>query len=99
MTPRLKPVLPMDDKIKALWANNKILFFLLLPLVLLAIFRNVLISLLVSSGNKIVSDSTAKSDELKTEADKANTQANQIIADADKKSEDKPTVTEDWNKK
>ena len=89
----------MDDKIKALWANNKILFFLLIPLIALYFLRNWVISLLVDSGNKIISDTSKKNDELKSHEDAANAQADQIKADADKARNNTPVADEDWYKK
>lgn len=88
----------MDEKIKNLWNNNKLVFFILIPLIALWFARNILIDLLVSSGNKIVGDTTAKSDGLKHDQDVANTQADQIKADADKAASKKDPVGEDWNK-
>lgn len=91
----------MDERIKNLWANNKIVFFLLIPLIGLWFARNVIIGLLVDSGNKVVGDATQKSDALKHDQDVAAAQADQKKADADATaaaSEAKP-VGEDWNKK
>jgi len=89
----------MDEKIKSLWANNKIVFFLLIPLIALWFARNAIISLLVSSGNKVVGDATTKSDQLKQEETVANAKADQLKADADKARQDTPKADEDWNKK
>jgi hypothetical protein len=89
----------MDEKIKALWVNNRILFFLLLPLIAVYFLRNWIISLLVDSGNKLVSDTTKKSDALKQEETVANTQAEQIKAQADAAPATTPVADEDWNKK
>lgn len=89
----------MDQKIKDLWNNNKVLFFLLIPLVAVWFGRNIIIDLLVSSSNKVVGDATGKSDKLTHESDAANAQANQIKAQADVTAAKKDPVTEDWNKK
>lgn len=100
----------MDEKLKTLWesakteasnlwSKNKILFFLIIPLIILAIFRDVLIQLLVSSSKKILTETKAKDEDLKGQANSLNSQANQLIDDANKKSENKPTVDEDWYKK
>lgn len=89
----------MDEKIKNLWQNNKIFFFILLPLIALWFARNIVIDLLVSSGNKAVGDASEKSDKLKSEQDVANTKADQIKADADKAADHREPVGEDWNKK
>lgn len=97
MTPPKKA--KMDEKIKALWASNKLVFFLLIPLIALWFARNLIIDLLVKSGNKVMGETTTKSDALKSEQDVANAQANQIKADADAAAANKPPVGEDWNKK
>lgn len=91
----------MDEKIKGLWAKNKLFFFLLLPLIALYFARNWITDILVDSGNKVVGDATDKSNELKHAQDVANAQANQLKADADAAAaagKNKP-VGEDWNKK
>jgi len=89
----------IEEKIKSLWENNKLLFLLLLPILALVMFRNVLIDILVSSGNKKVGEATLASDQLKQEATVANTQADQIIKDADHADATKPTADENWNTK
>lgn len=89
----------MDEWAKNLWNNNKIVFFLLIPVILLIFFRNVIIDLLIKDSRKIGNEAEEKDRKLSQDETKANTQANQIIADADKKSENKPEVGEDWNKK
>ena len=88
----------MDEKIKNLWNNNRLVFFLLIPFIALFFLRNILIDMLVSSGNKVVSDTSKKSDELKQESVIADTKANQIIEDADEARKDQPKVGEDWDK-
>ncbi len=89
----------MDERIKNLWNNDKLEFFLLIPLIALYFARNVIIDLLVSSGNKIAGDATQKSDALKHDATVASTRADQIIQDANQAAANKPVVTEDWFKK
>ena len=88
----------MDEKIKNLWINNKVLFFILIPLIAVFFLRNIIIDLLISGGHKALDEAKKKSDELKNDSSVANTKANQIIEDANKASENKPKVTEDWNK-
>lgn len=88
----------MDKKIKTLWQNNKIVFFLLIPFIALWFARNVVIDLLVKSGNKVVGDATAQSEALKSTQDIANAKADQIIHDADQAAANKPVVGVDWNK-
>lgn len=89
----------MDEKIKTLWQNNKIVFFLLIPFIALWFARNVVIDLLVKSGNKVVGDATTQSEALKSTQDVANAKADQIIHDADQAAANKLAVDENWNKK
>jgi hypothetical protein len=87
------------QKLKEVWEKNKLLILIIIPLILLAKFRDLIIDILVSSSKKLVEKTTKDSAELKQEQDAANNEANQIIADADKKSENKPKVDKDWHKK
>ena len=90
----------LDEKIKALWNNNKILFFLLLIPIGMWLARNFIIDLLVDSGNKVVGDATEKSNQLKSEQDVANAKADQIKdADSAAESDKSKPVGEDWHKK
>jgi hypothetical protein len=100
----------MDEKIKALWAaavaklkevwnKNKILFFIIIPLILLAKFRDLIIDFLVASGKRLMDNARKQDQQLRNEANSANNQANQLIANADKKDDNKPLVDEDWHKK
>jgi hypothetical protein len=94
----------MDEKIKNLWNNNKILFFLLIPLIALWIFKDVLFSLLASSARKTADEARKEDDKLKAQADELDKQAAITKAEADaagkriadRKEED---VDEDWHKK
>jgi hypothetical protein len=91
----------IENKLKDIWANNKLLLVLVaIPLLILK-FRSVIIDLLVKDSRKIVDETTKKDDALKTEQTVANTKADQIIVDANKakKDSDSQTVNEDWNKK
>lgn len=89
----------MDQRIRDLWNSNKIVFFLLIPLIALYFARNWLIDLLVKNSNKTVSDTTAQSEALNLDETVANTKADQIVADADKQVADKPIVDEHWDQK
>lgn len=100
----------MDDQLKAfwallntdartLWANNKIFFIVFGLLILIIKFRSVIIDLLVSDSKQLLADTQKKDQQLKSEEDKTNSQANQLVSDANKLDQNKPTVGEDWNKK
>lgn len=90
----------MDEKIKALWANNKLLFLLALPLLLLFLFRDLLFSILVGSARKTFQKATEVDQKLATEQKTAEDAGNAAQADAaelEKKAKS-ATVDEDWNK-
>jgi hypothetical protein len=86
-------------KLKEVWEKNKLLVLIIVPLLLLAKFRDVIIDILVSSSKKLVDNTEKKDVVLKREQDRANDEADRLIADADRKSENKPEVDEDWHKK
>lgn len=88
----------MDSWIKKLWENNKIAFFLLIPIVLLVFFRNVIIDILLKDSRRIANETENKDKELLEDITKANAQANQIRDDANKLSENKEPIGEDWHK-
>jgi hypothetical protein len=58
-----------------LWQENKWLFFLLLPLVLIVLFKDILIGFLSSSGQNIVEDTEQTDEELLAKQNKINQQA------------------------
>ena len=90
----------MDEKLKNLFEKNKIVFFLLLPLVLLIIFKDALFSLLVASSRKIFNDAKQKDEKLQKEEVELTAQADKLKAESDQieKSIGKGSVDEDWNK-
>lgn len=88
----------MDQWVKNLWEKNKIFFFLLLPIVLLVIFRNVVFDLLLGSARKIFDNAQKKDSELLKSQVEANAKADQIVEDANKLSNNKTEVAEDWHK-
>lgn len=100
----------MDEKIKALWASavaklkevwnkNKILFFIIIPLLIIAKFRDVIIQILVASGKKLMEQARKQDGQLRQEANDANNKANSLINQADGRDDNKPPVGEDWHKK
>lgn len=88
----------MDSWIKDLWNKNKVLFFLLIPLVLLAFFRSTIIGLLIKDSRKIEADTENKNSALLKQETEANSKANQLVEDSKALSENKPKVDEDWYK-
>lgn len=87
----------MDEWIVNLYKNNKIVFFLLIPIVLLVVFRNVVIDLLVGSAHKVADEAKKKDDVLKADETKANDAADALRNQANAPKDD--TVDENWNKK
>lgn len=87
--------------IKKLWQNNKFLFFLLLPLVLLVVFKDLIWDFLVGSARKKVRETEKKDEELKQKADEANAKADELKDQADQLGEDVKNVKGDpnWHKK
>lgn len=89
------------DPIK-LWKEKKWLFFLLLPVILIVMFRDVLISLIAAGGHKKVDEADVKDRDLAKKANEANVKADVIKAEADaleKKIEDNKVedIPEDWH--
>lgn len=92
----------MDNWIKNLWNNNKILFFVLLPLVLIVFFRDLIMELLIGSVRKEVRETKDKDAKLKAEQDAANKEAERLKAEADKIDKDIENGKDpdkDWHKK
>ena len=94
----------MDEKIKNLWANNKLLFFIALPLIILFVFRDLILSLLVGSARKVSAEAKKEEEKLQTEINQADKDAAVARTEADaagKRVEDRKEddISEDWNKK
>jgi len=92
----------MDEKLKSLWRNNRLAFWLLVVPLGLAIvaykFRSVLIDLLVNDSRKIAIETEQKDKELAQEQAAASAAAEELRKQAAALSKNKPTVGEDWNK-
>lgn len=88
----------MDEKIKKLWAENKLVFFLLLPLIILFVFRDVVLAILTGSARKISQETAKKDADFKSQQDAANLEADRLRKEADEAGKEKPNVGEDWNK-
>lgn len=87
--------------IKKLWENNKFLFFVLLPIVLLVFFKDLIFEYLVGSAREKVRETEKKDQELKQKADAANAKADKLKEEADKLGQDAENVKgdADWHKK
>jgi uncharacterized protein YlxW (UPF0749 family) len=94
----------VDEKILALWNKNKIFFFLLLPILLLILFRNVVFDILVGISRKTMENARKEDAKLKEIADTAKEQSQDL---EEKAKEIQDTINnrttndipEDWYKK
>jgi len=73
----------MDSWIKNLWNKNKILFFVLIPLIVIVLFKDLLIGLLGHSIRKEANKARKEDKDLKAKADAANKKADSLKAEAD----------------
>ncbi len=94
----------MDEKIKNLWNNNKILFFILIPLIILYVLKDVIFALLGASARKTTEKAKEEDSKLKDQANQANLEAEKLKSQADSLEEkiDNRTsddVPEDWHKR
>ena len=93
-----------DAKVKDWWANNKLLFFIALPLILLFVFRDLIFAMLAGSARKTYQDAQKQDSQLKATADQAAMDAAKAQAEADaagKQVENRTDddIPEDWNKR
>lgn len=91
----------MDDYFKNLWKNNKILFILLIPAIILYFLRDIIIDLLISSSRKISKEARKRDDKLRAEQDRLDDAADAKRKESDKKEEKIKNLPddEDWHKR
>lgn len=82
-----------------LWDKHK-WFLIIFGLLMLAIkFQDVIFDLLVKNSRKTMDEAVKKSNTLQNEQNQANSQANQLVKEAQQLGENKTKVDEDWHKK
>lgn len=98
----------MDEKIKNLWNNNKLLFWILSPIILLLVlvlvFRDVVMAFLIGSARKTSQEARDASKGLEEKVHQTEMEAAKSQAEADaakKRIEERKEsdISEDWNKK
>lgn len=91
----------MNDFFKGLWKDNKILFILLIPVIVLYFLRDIIINLLISSSRKISKEARKRDDELRAEQDRLDSAANAKRKEAEKREEEIKDLPEDedWHKR
>jgi hypothetical protein len=88
-----------DQDLKKLWNTDKMFLFAFGALVLFIKFRDILISLLVSSSKRIDTNAQKQDTKLAAQENQANTQANALAAQAAALPSTETPVSEDWNTK
>lgn len=91
----------MDEWLKNLWEKNRLVFLLLLPLILLIVFKDVVISMLLSGARKEAQKAKEEDAKLEKEQDKINDEADKLKAQADAletKIKEGDPANEDWHK-
>ena len=82
--------------------NNKWLWIVFPLVILFWLLKDVILGLLISGGNSKVEDAKEKDKELKDRADANNAEANQLVEEVKKSTEERKNDSnedEDWNKK
>lgn len=90
----------MDQWLRNLWKNNKVFFFLLLPLILVLVFKDVLLAVLVGGARKTAEEAKTKDADLKKEQDSANSEAERLRDEANDLEGDihAGKIDENWNR-
>ena len=91
----------MNKWIIDLWENNKILFWILIPLVLIVFFKDLILDLLIGSARRISNAARQKDESLKSKEDRANNEANRLRDEANRIQNEIDNINpgEDWNNK
>lgn len=91
----------MDEKIKSMWQNNKILFFLLIIPITLWFLKDIIMSMLVRNANSELQETKDKDKELAADIDSAKAQAQVLKASSDQKEAEIAKIKDDadWNEK
>lgn len=79
--------------------NNKYIFFVIIPLFLLAKFRDLVSSYLTYKSDKDVKDDKKKNDVLEDQVKQANAKADALVKQAQETADNKPVVDENWDQK
>lgn len=90
--------------VEKLWENNKILFFLLLPITLVALFYKFYMDYNMMMAEKELKETQSKDDKLKAEQDELNNKANEHLNKANEsaqkvKDRENEEVDLEWHKK
>jgi hypothetical protein len=91
----------MDSFFSNLWNKNRVLFFILIPLVILWVLKDILLKSIVFLGNREFKKAVEKDKEIKSEQDRLNNQANDHKANSDRLEKEIEKISEDeeWHKK
>lgn len=88
----------MNDKIKEWMGKNWFFFILLVPVFLIVVFRDLLISILLNSSHKVADEAKAKDADLSKQETEASARADEHVKRAEEAEASKKPVSEDWYK-
>jgi hypothetical protein len=89
--------------IKKIYASNKILFYVIIPLALILLFivkfHQILIDLIIGNSKNVLKDAHAQDATLAAKATQDDSQANALVQQAQNLSNQQPTVKDNWYEK
>jgi hypothetical protein len=88
-----------SQDVKDIWAQDKVFFIAFGAIILTIKFRDILISLLVSSGKRVFTKAQTQDADLAKQETQANQQSDQLVQDAQNAPSKEKPITDDWNKK
>lgn len=89
----------LKTSMKSLYNNSKVLLFIVGGLLVIAKVISMVFKFLSNDSKQMVVDAEAKSQQLKSEQDAANTQADALVQEAADLEKNKTEVDEDWHKR
>lgn len=82
-----------------LWANHKVFLVCFILLIVVIKFQDVIFKTLVDKSNEEVKQAQTQSDGLQKQQDQYNSEANDLVKQAQELGDNKPEVKDDWYKK
>ena len=89
----------LNSDAKDLWAKDKIFFILFGILIIIVKFRDVLISMLVASGKRVMDDAKKKDEQLASQENQAKTESERLVEQAKQEPSKETPVDDNWYKK
>lgn len=89
----------LNMPVKSLWENYRVFLLIFGIIILIIKFRDVFAQILVFLAKRSLENTEKQDIQLKSEQNQANSQANELIKEANDLSNNKHKVDEDWYKK